>query len=229
LEIDGALANLDEWFDSPLSVIAEKIAVLGSTFKIFFAVFWAGLSALEGTKYEFIVFKCQMGNDLLTDIKSDEDGPAMRASIEVFLNKYRRNTFVAPPTLKPIDKLKEIGSVTGYFIKANEDSIRMKTVIVKTYRYMIGQGFVLPALDDFFENISQIRVLAAFWADDDSSAYDMYYRRLERRISAPIEPAEMLLVRRVVRTPYLLSMPDSDRVSAECLVMRFLEWLPTHI
>jgi hypothetical protein len=77
--------SLDEWFDSPLSVIAEKIAVLGSTFKIFFAVFWAGLSALEGTKYEFIVFKCQMGNDLLTDIKSDEDGPAMRASIEVYV------------------------------------------------------------------------------------------------------------------------------------------------
>ena len=41
------IPSLDEWFDSPLSVIAERVAVLGNTLKFFFAIFWASLSALK--------------------------------------------------------------------------------------------------------------------------------------------------------------------------------------
>src|ERR1700683_1977212 len=108
----------------------------------------------------------------------------------------------------------KIGSVAGYFIKTDGDHIRMKPVIIQTYLYMIGKGFVLPVLDGFFKDISRIRLFSAFCTEDNCYAYDMYYHKLEHRASAAIDPAEMLLVCRVATTPHLFSMPDSDRVLA---------------
>jgi hypothetical protein len=84
--INGSIdiPHLDDRFDNPVGILSRKVTVFGRAYKIYFGIFWTGLSPVEGTKYELIVFRSQSSGDMLMDL-TDSDGPTMRTSVDMYV------------------------------------------------------------------------------------------------------------------------------------------------